>query len=133
MKKISILIIPLLMFLVIPVSVYAYNSNQNNDAMFNNDNITNETFGPSMMDDFDWMNEDFMYDMMNEIDCDNLEAHQSYLEEQKASINQQLLEGHITEEEATRQLDLLDQMIVFHEENHEQNYNQMMSGRTGCH
>ena len=125
-------------FLLIPISVYAYNSNIT--TVTTNETTTVETttveqsnnLNPNI-ENYDymtgWMNNSFMSSMMNgnfiEI-CTDPGQHDQFIDELKLSILEQQQNEEITQEQAEQYLKDLDLMLKIHEEHHsEDNINSM--------
>jgi maltodextrin utilization protein YvdJ len=129
-KKLFITIV-LAAFIVIPISVYAFNTHSFQLPLNLINNTSNETIEENqnymgMMSNYDYMNE-----MMNSKNMQNMnpEEHNQFIEDQRTLIEQLLQNGEITLEEATERLNVLDQMDQLHSQHH----NNTSISTKGCH
>lgn len=112
MKKHVLTVLTIVMFLVIPVSVYAYSNDPFDNGVTNNSthynhHMTSGNHIPEMMNGH------------NMEVCTDPEQHDQFFQEQKLKIERELEDKEITQEKANELLNDLDQMLQFHETHHQ--------------
>ncbi|ERJ11250.1 hypothetical protein HLPCO_002690 [Haloplasma contractile SSD-17B] len=139
MKRYALIGLTLLLSLVIPVSVYAYNNldnssestsvqgtydiheehHQNDSNNMMNENMSHDHSHNMMTDEN--MSYDYMHNMMtNEnMDCDNETEHNTHVDEQRNLIQQDLLDNKISQEVANQKLQDLNDMLDDHQDHQE--------------
>lgn len=114
MKKQVLAVLTIAMFLVIPVSVYAYSND-----LFDNGVTNNSTHYNHHMTSVNHMPE-MMIGHNMEV-CTDPEQHDQFIQEQKLKIEKELENQEITQEKANELFNDLDQMLQFHETHHQNN------------